>query len=146
MTSETFGQSTNIISFHKNAQLVASDMSLESFELTNQLSGKTEFLDRILVSRAPPPLPDPDQSASLMMVEIQEIIDSCVDRFLDPGLVTDPEGIENSQIEIVLLQLSSQLKSWKKLVQSFYIVSQNRLATEQLIFNVGVPPLTSVGQ
>lgn len=70
------------------------------------------------------------------MEDIQKIIYSYV---LWPipraRFVRNFEDTEISQIEIILRQLSNQLKFWKKLVQYFYIVSQDICAAEQLISN-----------
>lgn len=76
------------------------------------------------------------------MEDIQEIIDSCVLRPRGLQFLRNFEDTEeSSQIGIKLRQLSSQLKSWKKLVQYFYIVSQDKLAAEQLISNVCSPDI-----
>lgn len=74
------------------------------------------------------------------MEDIQKIIDSCVLRPRGLQFLRSVEDTE-SQIGIILRRLSSQLKSWKKLVQYFYIVSQDKLAAEQLISNVCSPDI-----
>lgn len=104
------------------------------------MSNDTYLIDQALTNRLPPNIPD-DRSVPHLMEDIQEIIDSCFLRPRIPQSVRNLEDTEISQIEIILYRLSSQLKSWKKLVQYFYVINRNKLAAEQLISNVCFPDI-----
>lgn len=98
------------------------------------------IIDRILFSVPISHIPDPNRSMPFVMEEVQQIIYSCISWFLDPGPRWDPlKDTENLATETVLRSLSGYLKQWRKLVQSFFIVSQNTSAARQLIINVGSP-------
>lgn len=97
-----------------------------------------EVLDGILAADVASPILGGDKSVSLSVDEAHNIMGICIHRFVNPGFVNYLSETEVSKIEILLRQLSGQLKSWKGLVQSFHIVSRNSHATEQLVFNVSV--------